>query len=178
MRRFILTGAPGAGKTTLLRYLGNRGYSVVEEAATDIIAHEQQKGIQEPWINPTFIAKILELQEQRQVQAASFSSGVQFFDRSPLDTYALCEYSGYSISSTLLEKITTVQEAGMYEREVFFIENLGFCEPSAARKISFEESLRFEKIHEDVYRKWGYTCLRIPRRSVSERASTILSRLL
>lgn len=55
MRRFVLTGAPGAGKTTLLRYLKERGYFVVEEAATDIIALEQQQGAQQPWVHTSVI---------------------------------------------------------------------------------------------------------------------------
>jgi predicted ATPase len=41
MRRFIITGAPGSGKTAILRQLGLDGFSVVEEAATDIIAAAQ-----------------------------------------------------------------------------------------------------------------------------------------
>ena len=44
MRRYILTGAPGSGKTSILRALGARGYSVVSEAATDVIADEQAHG--------------------------------------------------------------------------------------------------------------------------------------
>ena len=38
MRRFIITGAPGAGKTAIVRQLELDGFSVVEEAATDVIA--------------------------------------------------------------------------------------------------------------------------------------------
>ena len=49
MRRFILTGTPGAGKTAILRQLEIEGFSVVEEAATDVIALEQAKGVGEPW---------------------------------------------------------------------------------------------------------------------------------
>jgi len=37
MRRFIITGAPGAGKTAIIRQLELDGFSVVEEAATDVI---------------------------------------------------------------------------------------------------------------------------------------------
>ena len=37
MPRYILTGAPGAGKTAVLRLLEVSGYTVVEEAATDVI---------------------------------------------------------------------------------------------------------------------------------------------
>jgi predicted ATPase len=48
MKRFILTGAPGAGKTAIIRQLELDGFSVVEEAATDIIALEQTRGLAEP----------------------------------------------------------------------------------------------------------------------------------
>jgi hypothetical protein len=37
MKRFILTGAPGAGKTAIIRQIELDGFSVVEEAATDIM---------------------------------------------------------------------------------------------------------------------------------------------
>ena len=40
MKRYILTGTPGSGKTSLLHELKSQGYSVVEEAATDVIALE------------------------------------------------------------------------------------------------------------------------------------------
>lgn len=43
-----MTGAPGAGKTSILKGLQDRGYEVVEEAATDVIAREQALGVEEP----------------------------------------------------------------------------------------------------------------------------------
>jgi predicted ATPase len=45
MRRFILTGAPGSGKTAIIRQLELDGFAVVEEAATDVIALEQARGV-------------------------------------------------------------------------------------------------------------------------------------
>ena len=44
-REFILTGAPGAGKTVILRGLEAKGIDVVEEAATDVIALDQGRGV-------------------------------------------------------------------------------------------------------------------------------------
>jgi hypothetical protein len=38
MKRRILTGTPGAGKTSILRLLERLGHSIVEEAATAVIA--------------------------------------------------------------------------------------------------------------------------------------------
>jgi hypothetical protein len=39
--------------------------------------------------------------------------------------------------------------------QVFFIRNLGFMRPTEARRISFQEALRFEPIHEEVYRRFA-----------------------
>jgi len=44
MKRYILTGAPGSGKTSIILALQSRGYDVVEEAATAVIAAEQAQG--------------------------------------------------------------------------------------------------------------------------------------
>src|SRR5262245_59582716 len=101
MKRYILTGTPGAGKTVILRHLELDGYGVVEEAATDIIALEQAQGIGEPHSRPLFIDAIVNLQRHRQLRAARLTDDLQFFDRSPICTYALARHLGYPISSTL-----------------------------------------------------------------------------
>jgi len=71
MQRFILTGAPGSGKTSILRILAARGYPVIAEAATDVISAEQARGVDEPWQDPAFIDKIIELQRSRQLDRPS-----------------------------------------------------------------------------------------------------------
>ena len=63
MRRFIITGAPGAGKTAIIRQLELEGFSVVEEAATDVIAAAHAKGVVEPWTHPSFIDVTADLQK-------------------------------------------------------------------------------------------------------------------
>jgi len=64
MKRFILTGTPGAGKTTILRQLEIEGFDVVEEAATNVIALEQAKGVAEPWLQGGFL-DMVDLQRRR-----------------------------------------------------------------------------------------------------------------
>ncbi len=127
MKRYILTGTPGCGKTSIIRSLEVDGYTVVEEAATDIIAMRHAQGIAEPHTHPSFIDDITNLQKLRQVRIAD-ASGIQFYDRSPICTYALSVWLGFPISITLANEIKRIEKEQLYQKQVFFIENLGFCE--------------------------------------------------
>ncbi|HZC44839.1 MAG TPA: AAA family ATPase [Candidatus Acidoferrum sp.] len=173
MKRYILTGTPGCGKTSIIRSLELDGCCVVEEAATDIIALRQAQGIAEPHTDASFIDDITNLQQQRQTQTAGPSSAVQFYDRSPLCTYALSRWLGFPISKTLADEMERIRAEQIYQKQVFFIENLGFCEPTQARKITFEDSLRFEKLHEETYRDFGYECIRIAPLELDSRVEQI-----
>lgn len=177
MKRYILTGTPGAGKTSIIRFLEISGYPVVEEAATDIISFEQAQGNAEPWKHSSFIDKTVALQKQRQIQLSALSSEIQIYDRSVFCTFALCKYLGYEPSKNILEEIERVQSEEIYQKKVFFIENLGFCKSSEARKISYEEALHFEKLHEEIYKLFGYTCIKVPSGKVIERANKIICML-
>jgi predicted ATPase len=172
VKRYILTGTPGCGKTSILRSLEVAGYLVVEEAATDIIALRQAQDIAEPWKHPTFIDDITNLQKQRQIRISNMDE-VQFYDRSPLCTYALSVWLGFPISATLANEMERIEKARIYQKQVFFIENLGFCAPTAARKISFEDSLKFEKVHEEICRSFGYECIRIAPSDLTTRVEQI-----
>jgi predicted ATPase len=189
-RGYVLTGAPGSGKTAVLRLLEARGHLVVEEAATDVIALEQALGTDEPWTDPGFIDKIVTLQRQRQcaamtraaaaprvTAAAEVAAGPRallFFDRSPVCTLALSRYLGFGISRLLRAEIDRVLREGIYQPEVFFVRNRGVVEPTAARRISFAESLAFERLHEEVYRDLEFTLIEVPAGPVRQRAALVL----
>jgi predicted ATPase len=173
MKRFVLTGTPGAGKTSILRALESKGHCVVEEAASEVIALEQARGKTEPWFQSSFIDDIVALQRRRQTQPAVSATNVQIYDRSPICTYALSVYLEHPISATLSVEIDRIRHEHVYERQVFFIRNLGFCEPTAARRISFEDSLEFERIHEESYRAFGFELIDIPAGSLTDRVVTV-----
>ena len=173
MKRFVLTGAPGSGKTAILRQLEIDGFSVVEEAATDVIALAQAQGVAEPWTEPSFIDSVAELQKQRQLRASCEPDAIQFHDRSAVCTAALAAYLGHPVSDTLSRELERITTETIFQRQVFFIRNLGFVTPTEARRISFEETLRFERVHEETYRKFGFEIVPVEPASLSDRVAAI-----
>jgi len=173
MRRFIITGAPGAGKTAIIRQLELDGFSVVEEAATDVIAAAQAQGTIQPWTHPSFIDVVANLQKERQIRASRQPDEVQFHDRCAVCTAALAVYLGHSFSPFLASELERVKKEAIYQNRVFFIRNLGFITPTEARRISFEETVRFEKLHEQTYRDFGFELVSVEPGSLVERISII-----
>lgn len=177
MKRFVLTGAPGAGKTTIIRQLELDGFGVVEEAATDIIAVSQARGIAEPWTKPSFIDSIADLQRNRQIRASGQPDEIQFHDRSAICTAALAAYLGRPVSAVLSGELERIQTEAIYQKRVFFIKSLGFITSTEARRISFEEALRFERVHEETYRNFGYEIVFIEPGILLDRVAAIKAAL-
>jgi predicted ATPase len=172
-RRFILTGAPGAGKTAVIRQLELDGFSVVEEAATAVIAALEARGTLEPWMHPSFIDAVANLQKDRQIRASYQPDEIQFHDRCAVCTAALAVYLGYAVSPCLAGELERIEKEEIYQRQVFFLRNLGFVTPTQARRISFEETVRFEKIHEETYRNFGFEPIFIEPGSLPERVRLV-----
>jgi len=170
MRRYIFTGAPGAGKSTLLGALSDRGYPVVPEAATDVIALQQAKGILQPWTDAHFLTDILQLQMVRQV--GERTAPVVLFDRSPICTLSLARYLGHPIPPDLTREVERLVADRIYERVVFLVRPLGFIEPTAARHITYEDALAFEAVHESTYDGLGFDLVEVLPGPVSSRAAT------
>jgi predicted ATPase len=173
MRRFIITGAPGAGKTAILRQLELDGFSVVEEAATDVITAALAQGTDQPWMQSSFIDAVAKLQRERQIRSSYQPDENQFHDRCAVCTAALAVYLGHSTTPFLAGELERIQREAIYERRVFFARNLGFVTPTEMRRISFEETLRFEKIHEETYRDFGFELIAVEPGSVRERCDWI-----
>jgi predicted ATPase len=81
-----------------------------------------------------------------QLRASHQPDEIQFHDRSSICTAALATYLGYSITPTLAAELDRTKRGSISDHRVFFIRNLGFITDTDARRISFEEALRFEKI--------------------------------
>jgi predicted ATPase len=88
-------------------------------------------------------------------------------------TAALAVYLGHPASPFLAGELERVKKEAIYQHRVFFIRNLGFITPTEARRITFEETVRFEKIHEETYRDFGFELVPVEPGSVAERVNII-----
>src|SRR5436305_14260808 len=126
MNRYTVTGAPGAGKTAVIRQLEIDGFSIVEEAATDVIVLWEAKGIAEPWTHSGFIEAVVSLQRARARRAASATQTIQFHDRSVVCAAALADYLGVPKPQNLLRELRRVKTENVFESRVLLLRDLGF----------------------------------------------------
>lgn len=173
MRRYIITGAPGAGKTTILAALRDRGYAVVDEAATDVNVRYHARGHDEPWREEGFIDAITLLQRERQEQPVPPTTAVQVFDRSPICTLALADYLERPVTPTLAREVDRVVAQGIYQPRVFIVRLLGFITPTAVRRITYAQSVAFERFHEQAYRDHGFELVDVPAGTLEERVDLV-----
>jgi predicted ATPase len=99
---------------------------------------------------------------QRARQLSSTAAGVQFFDRSPLCTFALARYLAHPVTACLAAEVSRIIDAGTYAHSVFLVRPLRFITPTPARQISYAESVTFEAVHEQVYQEHGFELVDIP----------------
>lgn len=149
------------------------GFSVVEEAATDVIAAAQAQGTDQPWTHPSFIDVIVNLQKDRQIRASCQPEEIQFHDRSAVCTAALAVHLSFPFSATLAAELERIRTEAIYQNRVFFVRNLGFVKPTEARRITFEDTVRFEKIHEKIYRDFGFELISVEPGTLAARVSIV-----
>lgn len=175
MQRYILTGAPGAGKTMIADQLAAHGFATVAEAATDIIAEDQAKGIDAPWEQPAFLDKITALQEER---IASCTDPLQIHDRSPICTYALAVHLGVPVPAGLERLLDRIATERIFARTVFLIESLDTIEATAARRIGLEHAKRFGALHAKIYTDLGYDLVPVAAAPVEARTAFLRAQLV
>lgn len=124
-------------------------------------------------MQPSFIDVIAKLQRDRQIRASYHPDEIQFHDRCVVCTSALAKYLGRPYTSFLNSELERVKKEAIYQNRIFFIRNLGFVTPTKARRISFEDTLRFEQIHEEIYCEFDFELISIEAGSVLERVSLV-----
>ena len=170
MKKYIVTGGPCTGKSTLLESVAEIGYSVVPEAARDVILQESPDG-DLPWTN------VLRFQQKvvlRQKELENICVGeVIFLDRGLPDNIAYCELAGENIGENIIEDI---KNAG-YEDKVFVLDRLPLFENDELRKEDINQAI---KIHDklcEVYQRLGFDVVRVPVLSVENRRGCVIASL-
>jgi hypothetical protein len=77
-----------------------------------------------------------------------------------------------------LRYLLHIRMENVFQSRVFFLKNLEFITATDAGRITYEETVRFEEIHERVYRHLGFEITMIDRGSVSDRVKEVKRTLL
>lgn len=164
----IISGCSGGGKSTLLCALAQQGFQVVTEPGR-IIVKQQINTTAVPWIN---IHQFLDLTLEKSVADFGDASAhkVTFFDRSIIDTV--------HPQSPNLEKFHRAAQKYRYNSTVFLVPPWPeIFSNDAERRHSFCDAEKEYRRLVDLYAKYHYTMVSIPRVSVACRVKFVLQHL-
>jgi predicted ATPase len=77
------------------------------------------------------------------------------------------------VTPILAREVDRVLTERVYQPRVFFVHLLGFITPTAARRISSAQSIRFERFHERAYRDHGFELIDVSAGTLDERMRLI-----
>lgn len=176
-RRYIITGGPGSGKTSIINELAKRGYLIVPEAATDVIEEGLQQNIQAPWMADDYHIKVSALMAKRQEEVRNSKKTVAFFDRGHLDgiTYILLQRR--KLPQEVVDYVQATIDENFFDKKVFFIENLEFCEQAPHRDENLEEALEKSRHLKQNYQALGYEVINIPPGTIEHRSEWIINQV-
>ena len=175
MEKYILTGGPGVGKTSVIRHLRDLGYTVVHEAARQIINQQKRRHTLDPSYDPilpqtclsTFqlmvIARILHNEQKTR------SKGAVFCDRGLGDGIGYCLAGNIPVPSGL---------DGLIERsgytKVFLLEQLPAYKNDRVRHEDHEKATAIHNAILDGYRTLSLPVVIVPPYPVHKRVEMIL----
>jgi predicted ATPase len=162
--RAIITGGPSVGKTTIISMLAGRGFSVIEEVATQVI----KEGVFLPWLDRSnFQSEVL----RRQIEAEeklSLSEDLVFLDRGLFDGEAYYIYDGLTPPEEF-----EVLSASHYD-VAFMVEELPFFDKTDVRREDLTFSREISVLMEYSYTNRDVPVIRVPAMSPEDRVDFVL----
>jgi len=174
---YVITGGPGVGKTALLNELSSCGFLTVQEDARRIIKEQIQiDGNGLPWRNKEIYGHLMlnaSLKAYRDVKSKQREQ-IIFFDRGILDTFCYFEMENIPISKEMKE----IAFKNPYNKKVFILPPWReIYETDNERKQTWEEAeFTFNKMTE-IYLKYNYDVIEVPKQSIENRWKFILDNL-
>ena len=157
-KRIVITGSPGSGKTTYIHLLKDKGFTIIEENAREIIKTQLEKGSDAvPWKN---VPKFSELVLKERIKDFKKAKATIFFDRGIPDIIAYLWVDNFDVSS----KLNKSAKKYKYNKKVFVTQPWRkIYKKDSERKESFEKSIKiFNKIKE-CYSYYDYEIILLPR---------------
>ena len=173
-QKYIITGAPGTGKTAIINALMQKGYSCAEEISREIIAEQLSIGGDIlPWKNQiVFENHIANLRKEQYLNSSENKN--YFFDRSSIDCSAYLKANKLGITT----EITQIIKQCVFNNKVFitpFWEEIYINDGERMEDIKAATNIESSII--ETYKSLGYTLVKVPKLSVSERVNFILSNI-
>ena len=171
-KKHIITGPPGAGKTTLINQLSKEGFSVISEASRDIIKQEQRKQTNAvPWEDIEAYALLVFEEIKNRLQK---NPQATFSDRSIIDIIAYLEFYNKPVFPELLNFPFTKY----YHKTVFFAPSWQqIYQTDEQRPQQYVELQGLGEKIEEVYKRFGFYCVNLPKLPVAERVQFITAHI-
>jgi len=172
---YIITGGPGAGKTTLLETLKLEGYEVIPEAARDIINTQGKRGGEGvPWKDNRLYTELMLRRSIEDYQFAKAGQSTQpvFFDRGIPDSLCHWVMSGNPVTKEMEDAVVKYR----YENMVFILPPWKeiYCTDEARKQNWQDAESTYYKMME-IYKKYGYELIIIPKDTPENRKRFILN---
>ena len=174
-RFHLLTGGPGAGKTTLLVALAAAGHATMPEAGRSIIVEQRRIGGPAlPWVDQKLYAEASLVWDIRSYRSAEQLDGPVFFDRGVIDD--VCAFE--SLGEAAPAHVHAAARAFPYSPQVFLAPPWPeiYTEDTERRQTLTEAVQTYERLVE-VYPRYGYELIELPRAPVAERVAFVLRTL-
>jgi predicted ATPase len=142
----------------------------VDEPAREVLAEQRASGGRGTWDRDRSLFVHLLLQRSiENYEAASRSGETVIFDRGIPDCFVYGLRAG-----TDPTPIRTAVDAFRYQPHVLFVEPWAdIYRTDDERTMSFDDTVSFSEALRDVYERSGYTLVRVPQRSIDERAAFV-----
>jgi predicted ATPase len=171
---YIITGGPGAGKTTLLDEFNRNGLTVVPEEGRKVIKEQIHSGGEGlPWLDKELFAHLMFEESVKKYQKIAQIAHPKpvFFDRGILDTLGYMRLENIPISESMESKAREM----VYNSTVFILPPWKeIYENDPERKQTFEKAILTFECMKEIYQKYDYSLIEVPKATIGNRARSIL----
>jgi len=171
----VIIGGPGTGKSTLIEGLTAKGFCCYPEISRQVTLEAKKQGIDQLFLeNPLLFSELLLEGRKKQYQNALIETDeVVFIDRGIPDVLAYMHYIGDSYPDSFDAACKNHQYTKIFIlrpwEEIFVSDQV--------RYENFEQAKDIDKHLVEIYKKYGYDLIEVPKDTVDNRILFILDKI-